>query len=159
MFQEIPTFYVKINHQDRVNSLMKQYDDIRGQKLSIETIHEICMLMRLLDQEKVSPLLYFTWCIVGVPKEEYLASYRLEQIATQNFLTMPISILNIVQEVITQPNKYIPGMPIEALHVLFDPFNIEYQNWDEYDILMKSFEDKHLDDIRYDYYITIIWHV
>ena len=155
MIQEIPTFKVQIDHKDRVNKLIKQYNDIIGQRLCNTTITEMCILIRLLNQEKISPLLYFTWFITAIPKDEYITAYQLNTFNTNNLLTMPISILNIIENVIQQPGSI---NPIKNMNILFDPFNIDWQSWEEYDVIMKVIEDNHLDDIRYDYYITILWH-
>lgn len=152
--EEIPSVRVNLNDGEykrkQIENLCEGYNDIIGRKVSMETMHTIFYYARLFDYHKISPLLFFSYCITGSPKEEYIAEFQLKTIVSNAFFTMPISLVNLVEYTISQMG-YVP----RAINIEFDPFEIEWENPIEYDTVMNIIIDNGLNDIRYRWFLTI----
>lgn len=154
--KEIPTVQVDFDNsefkKERIDELYRMYHDIVGSSVSHETVGEIFNLIRLFDQYDVSPLLFFSFAITGKPRSEYNPQFKLEPISFP-MATVPISLLNVIEYTIFQMS-YIPRI----LNINFNPFEIEWEDIREYERVMNFFMDNKLDDIRYDWYITVQWY-
>lgn len=154
--KEIPTVQVDFDNsefkKERIDELCRMYHDIVGSSVNHETVGEIFHLIRLFNQYDVSPLLFFSLAITGKPRSEYNYQFKLEPISFP-MATVPISLLNVIEYTIFQMS-YIPRI----LNIKFNPFEIEWEDIREYECVMNFFMDNKLDDIRYDWYITIQWY-
>lgn len=154
--KEIPTVQVDFDNsefkRERIDELCRMYHDIVGSSVNHETIGEIFHLIRLFSQYDVSPLLFFSLAITGKPRSEYNYQFKLEPISFP-MATVPISLLNVIEYTIFQMS-YIPRI----LNINFNPFEIEWEDIREYERVMNFFMDNKLDDIRYDWYITVQWY-
>ena len=149
----MPTVRVDFNNSDfkkeQVDKLCKVYQDIVGSKVNLETMAEIFSCIRLFNQYGISPLLFFSYCITATAKGEYVNEYMLDG-KTGTFITIPISLLNLVEHTVFEIG-YIPRM----INIEFDPFQVVYEDPQEYETIMNIFIENGLDDIRYKYFLTI----
>lgn len=152
--REIPSVRIGLDHKEfkknHIKKLCEGYNDIIGRKINMETMHTIFHYARLFDEYKISPLLFFSYCITGYPRDEYVRNFSLKNITTEALLTMPISLMNAVEHTIAEMG-YIP----RAINIEFDPFDLEWKNPIEYDAFMNHFIENKLDDIRYKWFLTI----
>lgn len=152
--QELPTVRVEIDNAElkkqQIERLCKAYKSIVGSRITKETLSEIFNNIRLFNNYRASPLLFFSYSITASPKEEYAPYFLLD--ATTNVLyTMPVSLANAVEQTIYLMAGSIP----RAVNIEFDPFDIEWETIEEYNALMNVFIENGLDDVRYKWYLTI----
>lgn len=153
--KELPTVRVNFNENEvnrsKIDELCKAYAGMLGCQIDLNNITEMFMYARLLDTYQVSPILFCSYCITAVPKEEYKPYFLLEG-SSHTLFTMPISLLTAVEHV-----YYDMGYVPTAINIEFDPFDFAWKNREEYEAIMNVFIDNNLNDIRYKYYLTIQW--
>lgn len=153
MTNQIPIFKNNnFNKQDHINALLEDYYNFQGERFDFMTVNRIFEQLRVLDTYGVSPFMYFGCFISAQPQAPYTYEYQLSYMSTPDLISVPIPLLDIIQQNINQH-----GIENKLFSVEFDPFNVEWRSQTEFDAFMRFMEDFHMDDTRYKYYITVMW--